>query len=220
MQKYLTFDCYGTLLNESKTYDEVEAIAKKIGVDPKSAREKFDVYQSDRSNMHPYVDYDLLTRNNLINLDYQFDLEHQFEKYYVEVLEAHRNLTPFPETIATLHKFVEAGYKLILMSNSSWSIITKNVEALQLPFDVWTAEDVHAYKPDLKFFKIIEKEYGLNNQNHIHIAEGYGADIVPCKQMNWNSIWVNRNFEKAIDAKPTYEVNTLDEIPDILKNSL
>ena len=88
MEKYITFDCYGTLLNEASLYDTVEKIAEDIGVDGKAARQRFIDYQDDRSNMHPYVDYDLLTRNNLINLDYQFGLEHEFEKNYVEVLQA------------------------------------------------------------------------------------------------------------------------------------
>lgn len=218
MQKYLTFDCYGTLLNENKTYEEVEKVASKIGVDPMKARKQFIKFQDDRSNMHPYVDYDLLTRNNLINMDYQFGLKHQFEQYYVDVMEAHRSLVPFPEVVKTLQDFVSNGYKLIMMSNSSWSIIPKNVEALQVPFDVWTAEDVHAYKPDTKFFKIVEQHYGLTNENHIHIAQGYGSDIIPCDEIGWNSIWVNRDNENASQAKPTYEVHKLDEISGLLKN--
>lgn len=33
MEKYLTFDCYGTLLNEEATYAAIETVADKIGVD-------------------------------------------------------------------------------------------------------------------------------------------------------------------------------------------
>jgi len=106
-QKYLTFDCYGTLLNEEPTYNSIETIANKIGVDSKLARTRFINYQDDRNNMHPYIDYAILTRNNLIHLDYQFGLEHQFEKHYVDVLIAHRSLTPFTEVIATLQKFID-----------------------------------------------------------------------------------------------------------------
>jgi 2-haloacid dehalogenase len=218
MDKFLTFDCYGTLLNEAGLYDKVEEIAEDIGVDGKSARQRFIKYQDDRSNMHPYVDYDLLTRNNLINLDFQFGLEHKFEKYYVEVLQAHRDLKPFPEVIDTLEKFVSLRYKLIMMSNSSWSIIPQNVETLEVPFDVWTAENVHAYKPDLKFFRAVEQNYGLTPENHIHIARGYASDIVPADALDWPSIWVNRDSDKPTDlARPTHEVNKLDEILPILK---
>lgn len=216
-QKYLTFDCYGTLLNEEATYAAVEAAAQKIGVAPKLARQRFVAYQDDRNNMHPYLDYAILTRNNLIHLDYQFGLEHQFEQAYVDVLIAHRSLTPFPEVIPTLTALRQHGYHLIMMSNSSWDIIPANVAALTVPFDVWTAEDVHAYKPDLHFFKTIEKAYGLTAQNHWHIAQGYGSDIVPADHLKWPSIWVNRdNATPTTAARPTQMVSTLDQALEFL----
>lgn len=217
MTKFLTFDCYGTLLNEDGTYNEIERLAEQIGVDQKLARQRFISYQDDRNNMHPYIDYDLLTRNKLIHLDYQFGLEHQFERYYVEVLQAHRELTPFPEVIETLQTFVDRGYKLVMMSNSSWDIIPFNAKTLRVPFDVWTAEDVHAYKPDLKFFRAIEQRYHFNNDNHIHIAQGYDSDVVPCAELGWNCIWVNRDGRKpAGSERPMHEVRTLDEVMQYL----
>ncbi|MFD1418101.1 HAD family hydrolase [Companilactobacillus keshanensis] len=217
MPKYLTFDCYGTLMNEDNTYDEVERLAKIIGVDPKKARARFIKYQDDPSNVHPYQDYDLLTRSNLINLDFQFDLDHQFEKYYVEVLMAHRELKPFPEVNETLHKLTDMGYKLIMMSNSSWDIIPYNADQLDAEFDIWTAEDVHVYKPDIKFFKRIQEHYGFTNENHIHIAQGYDTDIVTTNKLGWNSIWVNREYMKPTQAaRPTHEIHTLDKVIDIL----
>lgn len=217
-KKYLTFDCYGTLLNENNTYDEIEKLARKIGVDSTLARQRFQNYQDDCNNMHPYLDYDLLTRNNLIHLDYQFGLEHQFEKYFVDVLIAHQNLKPFPEVINTLQTLIDRNYQLILMSNSSWDIIDKNVQSLKVPFDVWTAEDVHAYKPDLRFFKTVEKEYGFTAQNHWHIAEGYDSDIISADKMNWPSIWINRpQIETPSPILPTHMVSDLTATLNFLK---
>ncbi|WP_261810381.1 HAD family hydrolase [Levilactobacillus humaensis] len=213
MTKYLTFDCYGTLLREEDTYAKVAEIAQKLEVDPQLARQRFATYQSDRNNMHPYLDYDLLTRNNLIHLDYQFGLTHQFERYFVDVLTAHRTLKPFPEVIATLKTLQDRGYHLIMMSNSSWDIIPANAAALQVPFDIWTAEDVHAYKPDHHFFNTVAQHYDLTPENHWHIAEGYLSDIVPADDLGWPSIWVNRDNEAPTTAAmPTHTVSTLDQV--------
>lgn len=213
MTKYITFDCYGTLLQEEGTYAEIARIASQIGVDPQLARQRFTHYQDNRNNMHPYLDYDLLTRNNLIHLDYQFGLQHQFERYYPEVLLAHRQLKPFPEVIATLTELKERGYQLIMMSNSSWDIIPANASALEVPFDIWTAEDVHAYKPDHAFFNTVAAHYDFTNDNHWHVAQGYASDIVPANDLNWRSIWVNREqSQPSAAARPTHEVSTLDAI--------
>ena len=217
-EKYLTFDCYGTLLREEGTYEEIETIANKIGVDPKLARQRFITYQDNRDNMHPYLDYAILTRNNLIHLDYQFNLKHEFEKYYVDLLIAHRNLKPFPDVIPALQEFINRGYKLIMMSNSSWDIISANAKTLQVPFDIWTAEDVHAYKPDLQFFKTVGKHYGFTPENHWHLAQGYESDILATDKINWPSIWVNRpHDEPSTTVRPTHMVSTLDEALKYLK---
>lgn len=217
MDKFLTFDCYGTLLNEDVLYNKVEKIGNEIGVDGNLALKQFVKYREDPNNVHPYVDYDLFVRNNLINLDYQFNLEHKFEEYYVDILEAHRALQPFPEVVNTLEKFVQMDYKLIMMSNSAWSLMRNNYSVLEVPFDVWTAEDVHAHKPDLHFFKAVQDHYNFNSKNHLHIAQGYNYDIVPCEQMGWPSIWVNRYNDEPDNVKPTYEVSKLDEVLAILK---
>lgn len=216
-EKYLTFDCYGTLLQENNTYDEIEKIALQVGVDPSIARQRFETYQNDSNNVHPYLDYDLLIRNNLIHLDYQFGLKHQFEKYFVDVMIAHQNLVPFPETIKTLKTLVKRDYHLIVMSNSSWDIIDKNVQKLEVPFDIWTAEDVHAYKPDLHFFETVEKEYGFTSQNHWHLAEGYESDIISTDKMGWPSIWVNRSKASAPSlVQPTHTVSDLTSTLEFL----
>lgn len=212
MAKYLTFDVYGTLLNEVPLYETVGEIASAIGVDPELAKLRFTDYQDSRDNMHPYLDYTVLLRNNLIHLDYTFGLQHAFEEHFIDVLSAHRGLKPFPEVVPTLRKLIDQGYQLILMSNSSWDIIPANAAVIQVPVDIWLAEDVHAYKPDLRFFNAVADHYGFTADNHWHIAEGYMSDIIPAAKMKSRSIWVNRINAKAESVVPTHEVNTLNEV--------
>ncbi|ANZ61943.1 HAD family hydrolase [Secundilactobacillus paracollinoides] len=217
MSNYLTFDCYGTLLNEATLYDKVAAIASELGVDPQAARIQFTSYQDSADNVHPYLDYTVLLRNNLIHLDYVFGQQHGFEAHFFEVLDANRQLQPFPEVIDTLKTLQQRGYQLILMSNSAWDIMPANLATLQVPVDVWTAEDVHAYKPNLNFFKTVADHYGFTAENHIHLAQGYGTDIVPVSLLpDWRAIWVNRNHETGGAARPWREVSRLDEVLRIL----
>lgn len=215
---YLTFDCYGTLLNEEGLYTKVAEIANKIGVDGQVARNWFINYLDDRNHMVPYLNYDRLVRQTLTEIDKHFNLEHKFEENYVEVLQAIRDLKPFPEVIPTLNKLVKRGYHLIAMSNSSWPIIPANVKALENPFeDVIIAETTHAYKPDLKFFQYVQNKYQFTAENHIHIAQGFDSDIVATNQMNWPSIWVNRDNETPDgNVEPTHTVKTLDEVLNLI----
>ena len=209
--KYLTFDCYGTLINTDPVYQWVENLALAAGLDPKTVRDAYDIYEDDPISVTPYLDFADLVRENLKHLDCMFATGHFFESHYVECLGVQRNLMPYPDVVPTLQNWHDQGIQLIIMSNSSWDIMPANVAALQVPFDaVVTAEDVQAYKPDLKFFKTVQDRFNFTPENHWHVARGYNSDVVPANSMQWPMIWVNRGADQpSSDAKPTHTVADL-----------
>lgn len=215
---YLTFDCYGTLLNEEGLYAKVTEVANVIGVDGQVARQWFINYLDNHDHMVPYIDYDQLVRQTLTEMDKHFNLEHKFEESYVPILQAIRDLKPFPEVIPTLNKLRARGYHLIAMSNSSWPIIAANVQTLGNPFDdVIIAEMTRAYKPDIQFFQYVQDKHGFTAANHVHVAQGYDSDMFSAKEMGWPSIWVNRYNEKSDGGvEPTHTVKRLNEILDLI----
>ncbi|ETY73349.1 HAD family hydrolase [Lactiplantibacillus fabifermentans] len=209
--KYLTFDCYGTLINTQPLYQWVENLGDAAGLNGQVVRNAYATYENDSRSVDPYVDYTELVRADLKHLDQTFDQGHFFESHYVECLQVHRNLLPFPDVVATLETWQAQGYRLVIMSNSSWDVMPANLAALQVKFDaVIIAEDVHAYKPALSFFKTAETQLGLTATNHWHLAQGYGSDVVPAEQLGWPMIWVNRRGDVATGtAKPTHTVADL-----------
>lgn len=209
--KYLTFDCYGTLINTDPVDQLIENLALAAGLDPQKVRTAYDAYEDDPVSVQPYLDFADLVRENLKHLDGMFDQHHFFEGHYVECLQVQRNLLPYPDVVPTLKAWHNQGIKLIIMSNSSWDIMPANLAALQVPFDaVITAEDVQAYKPDLTFFKTTQQRFGFTTKNHWHVARGYGSDVVPAEQMEWPMLWINRGHQQPTGtAKPTHMVDTL-----------
>ncbi|MFC6180187.1 HAD family hydrolase [Lactiplantibacillus daowaiensis] len=211
MTKILTFDCYGTLINTDPLYQWLENLAQAVNLDPTAVRAAYSEYEDDPVSVSPYLDYAMLIRENLKHLDGMFDQDHWFERHYVECLNVHDHLLPFPEVVSTLQAWHQQGIQLVIMSNSSWDLMPANLAALKVPFDgVLTAEDVHAYKPDLTFFQAAEQRFGLTATNHWHIARGYGSDVVPAAQLGWPMIWVNRNSVTPNGtAQPTHMVADL-----------
>lgn len=206
LKKYLTFDCYGTLINTDPLYQWLVNLAVVAGLDTEAVRGAYATYEDDAANVQPYLDYCALVRADLKHLDQVFDQEHFFESHYVECLQVQRNLLPYPDVVPTLTAWREQGYQLIIMSNSSWDIMPANLAALQVPFDaVITAEDVQAYKPDLKFFKDVEQQFDLTEDNHWHIARGYESDVVPAARLHWPMLWINRNQQQpTTNVRPTH----------------
>ena len=208
---YLTFDCYGTLINTDPVYQWIENLALAAGVDPQAVRNAYASYEDDPVSVHPYLDFADLVRENLKHLDGMFDQEHFFESHYVEGLQIQRHLLPYPDVVSTLQDWHDQGYQLIIMSNSSWDIMSANLAALKIPFDaVITAEDVQAYKPDLKFFKAVQNQFAFTPANHWHVARGYDSDVVPAEQMGWPMLWINRG-----QAKPSRTEQPTPTVADL-----
>lgn len=217
MEKILTFDCYGTLLDTAPIYDAVEAVAEAYGMDGKTAKGAFVNYEDRLMYGEDYIPYDMLVAQALEYCDLEMSCD-AFGKNIRQVLLAHKNLRPFPDVPDTLRALKEKGYRLALMSNSVSSIMQDHLKALDDLFDsVILAEDTHAYKPQLAFFKYAEEALRLREKEHCHIAKGYWWDIVPCTKLGWDKIWVNREHKVGMKKHMPYqEVHAFNELLELL----
>jgi 2-haloacid dehalogenase/putative hydrolase of the HAD superfamily len=88
---------------------------------------------------------------------------------------------------------------------------------LTVGFDlIVTAEQVRSYKPGLAHFE--EARLRLGEKRQIHAAQSYFHDIVPASRLKIPVVWVNRKGEIIEEGgpRPTYEVNNLSELADLL----
>ncbi|OOM15821.1 haloacid dehalogenase type II [Clostridium saccharobutylicum] len=216
MEKILTFDCYGTLIDTKPIYDAIADIAKKNELDSKDALNTYVSYEDRLMYGEAYMPYDKLIKQVLEYCDMELNID-VFSKSYDEIISLHKTLKPFKEVVETLKIIHKKGYRLALMSNSVHDIMDYNLDALDNIFDdVFLAEDICAYKPNLEFFKYVEEKLKLKEKEHCHIAKGYWWDIVPCSKLGWRKIWVNRNYKKGNKRHEPYkEVHTLDEVLDL-----
>lgn len=205
MNRILTFDCYGTLIDTAPIYNTVQVIAEKHGLDGKTAQFKFSNYEDRLMYGEDYIPYDKLIARALEYCDLEMACS-IFSKNYEQVLMAYENLKPFPDVLETLHALKEKGYQLALMSNSVHSFMQHHLKVLDNLFDdVVLADDTHSYKPQLAFFKYADESLHLSENEHWHIAQGYWWDIVPCTKLGWRKIWVNRDHNIGMERHKPYE---------------
>lgn len=203
--KFITFDCYGTLLDTSGVSDFLADLAKQHQLSATKAvavctnyedrlmyGEEFHPYQELLQMILDYCDQELVT-----------DV---FHDQLPALIQVHQNFRPFPDVLPALKQLKEQGWQLILMSNTNHEIMARNRQQFDgLIDDVLLADDVHCYKPDLRFFKAAEQKYGFTDQNHVHVANGYWWDIVPATKMGWPKIWCNRNGIKGNRREAPYQ---------------
>lgn len=218
MEKVLTFDCYGTLINTAPMYSEVSKIGEEHGLDGAAIQNIFVNYEDRLMYGGDFIPYDKLVYEVLGYCDMELNAD-VIQREYDRVIEAHKTLRAFPEVVETLHRLKDQGYVMCMMSNSIPSIMEYNHKALDNVFDhVFLASDTKCYKPQISFFKQVDEALGLKNCQHCHIAAGYWWDIVPATQMGWNKIWVNRKNRHGSPAQMPYgEVTALNQVFPLLE---
>lgn len=217
MNKILTFDCYGTLLDTSPLYDFIGKLAEDKGLSGQKAMNTFSSYEDRLMYGEDFINYDELLLEILSYCDMEMNCN-IYASQYNKVLTLHKDFQPFPDVLEALHKLKQNGYSLAIMSNSTNQIMDWHMERLEYLFDDrLIAEDTKCYKPSLLFFQMAERKFGLHTKDHCHIAKGYWWDIVPANKMGWHKIWVNRtNLSHGRDTeKPYLMVSTLLDLPQI-----
>jgi 2-haloacid dehalogenase len=217
MDKLITFDCYGTLINTDPFYNEIGIIGNELGIDKKLITNTFANYEDRLMYGESFMKYTELIYKALDYCELELNCD-GIKSQYDRLIDVHKELLPFNEVNSTLHFLKENGYKTAILSNSELEIIKYNIKALNHNFDyVLLAEDLHSYKPQMEFFTKVSKIIDLPRYNHCHIAAGFWWDIVPASKLMWNKIWINRNNKKGLTQyKPYQEVKTLDEIIDYI----
>lgn len=217
MEKLLTFDCYGTLLDTSPLYDHIASVAASSGLPSETARTIFVNYEDRLMYGEAYLPYDRLLQSVLEYCDCELNTD-VFAPEWPHLLSIHQNFRPFDDVPDTLRVLRERGYSLALMSNTTHALMDFHLKALGPVFgDLLLAEDTHCYKPDISFFQAAAHRWALPHAGHCHIAAGYWWDMVPCSKLNWPRIWVNRRGVAGNPRhQPYQEIRRFDELKDLL----
>jgi 2-haloacid dehalogenase len=207
MERWATFDCYGTLIDWNG------------GIRRELAR----VFGEERADA-------LLHRYH--GLEPQ--LEADGTRSYREVLtEAMRGLgspdgevdalanslpswEPFPEVRAALEEARSSGWKLAILSNTDRDYIDASMEALGVPFELAiVASEIGSYKPGHRHWERFFEQTGASREGHVHVAASRFHDVAPANELGLRSVWINRLDEPA-EPKPTRELTDLSRLADTL----
>ncbi|MES0139309.1 haloacid dehalogenase type II [Mesorhizobium sp. M0016] len=213
--KYVTSDCYGTLIN----FQMAEAASDLFGhlLDRPRMDEflkNFSAYRLDEvmQDWKPYADvvYNALERtcrrNNVA--------------FRAEDAETISNRVPtwgphpdVPEGLAKLAKEIP----LVILSNAMTDLIPSNVAKLGAPFHaVYTAEQAGAYKPHFKAFEYMFDMLGCGPEDITHVSSSFRYDLMSAYDLGIKSkVWVNRRHEPANPYYEYTEIAGVTQLPGV-----
>jgi 2-haloalkanoic acid dehalogenase type II len=207
-ERWVTFDCYGTLIDWNG------------GIRKQLAR----VFGEDRAD-------DLLERYH----ELEPELEADGVRSYKEVLtEAMRRLgapagedealadslpswRPFPEVPQALAEARDRGWQLGILSNTDREYIDASMQHLGVPFELAiVASEIGSYKPGLGHWRAFEECTG--RLPDVHVAASLFHDIGPANELGLPSVWINRLGERP-GPRPTMEQPSLTGLADSLEEA-
>ncbi|MBY3075128.1 haloacid dehalogenase type II [Rhizobium laguerreae] len=218
---WLTFDCYGTLIQ----WDEGLLAAmnrilsvKGRDIDQKAFIAVYDSYEHTLEEERPHRTFAEVSALALERAMVEFDLP--FTAADAEILTSSiGKMPPFPEVVATLEKLKAAGFRLAIISNTDDAIIAGNVAQLGGHIDrVITAQQAGAYKPSRQIFHHAWESVGIAMDDLVHICASPHLDLAAARELGFRTVWVDRGTGRKplADYHPNEIVPTLDRVPAVL----
>ncbi len=209
MERWATFDCYGTLVDWNagiratlaRLFGEERAdelLARYHELEPQVQAE------------HPALSYREVMRRVLARLGAVPPGEE-------DALGSSLPSWPaFPEVPAALEQARRRGWRLAILSNSDRDLIEASKRNLGVEFDeTVVASEIRSYKPAHRHWEEFFARTGADRARHVHVAQSHFHDIAPAAELGLRTIWINRLGEDG-DPRPTRELGDLSALPDTL----
>jgi 2-haloalkanoic acid dehalogenase type II len=217
LYEYVTFDCYGTLVDwEAGIWSAFQAAAVEHGV--RLEREPTLAAHAEIEPIveaGPYRSYRDVLQETARRVARRFDWELTEEQaaFLPQSLERWR---AFPDTAPALSRLAAAGYRLGILSNVDTDLLDRTLRQFEVSFDLLvTAQEVGAYKPSFAHFLATRQRVG--GALWLHVAQSWFHDVVPAGELGVPVAWINRKDEPAGEGgSPVRIFPTLSELADWL----
>jgi 2-haloacid dehalogenase len=122
----------------------------------------------------------------------------------------------FPEVPAALAEARSRGWRLAILSNTDPDFIAASKARLGVPFDeTVVASEIGSYKPAHLHWEEFFARTGAPREGHVHVAASRFHDIAPARELGLRTVWINRLGESP-DPPPDRELPDLTRLADAL----
>jgi 2-haloacid dehalogenase len=123
---------------------------------------------------------------------------------------------PFPEVPAALEEARAHGWKLAALSNTDRDLLDASLARIGGEFDeTVVASEIGSYKPAPAHWDEFFTRTGADREHHVHVGASLFHDIAPASALGLRTIWINRLGEEA-EPVPDVELHSLTALGDSL----
>lgn len=208
--RWVTFDCYGTLIDWERGITDALLPLLPAGTDRDALAKRYIEVEagieSDR-----YVAYrEVLDRAGRALLR-----EHGSEARS-PLPASLPSWRPFPEVPAALRLLRERGLRLAILSNVDRDLLDHSIAAIGVAPDLAvTAQDCGSYKPAPGHWERFLRDARTTSAETVHVGASQYHDMRPAAELGFRTVFVDRHGE-VLTTSPTRVIRDLSALPGVL----
>jgi len=214
--KFISFDCYGTLINFEMGPTAKRLFADRVPADRMPAfLDSFRAYRLDEvlGDWKPFCDV-------IENSIWRACKAHGVECSAADVAalyDAIPTFEPHPNVVEVL-KTIAPHVPLVLLSNSMVDLIPASVARLRAQFhEVFTAEEARAYKPRMQAFEYMFDRLGCGPEQMMHVSSSFRYDLMTASDLGFMAkAFIDRNHEPAFEGYGVHRITDVRQLPGLV----
>ena len=215
MDRWATFDCYGTLVDwNGGIHAELEKLFGVERADELLAR--YHELEPEIQAANPGMSYREVLTIALERLASETGL--MLPEGEASALARSLPAWPvFEDVHDGLTQARERGWRLGILSNTDRDLIDASMDSIGVHFDLAiVASDIGSYKPAHRHWEVFrERVGGADSIAHVHVAQSLYHDIAPASELGLPSIWINR-LDEPDDPRPSRTLMSTARLADTL----
>ncbi|TMD60704.1 MAG: HAD family hydrolase [Chloroflexi bacterium] len=212
---WVTFDCYGTLIDwEGGIYAALAPLLPR-GIDRDELGQLYIAVEAEVERGQ-YLKYrEVLNRASRLLLE---RLGRPLPETKPSPVPASLpSWRPFPEVPAALRRLRAGGPRVAILSNVDRDLLATSIAQLGIAPDLAiTAEDAGSYKPAHGHWQVFQRRSGASPERTVHVGASLYHDVVPATALGYRTVFVNRHGEPLDSVRPTRVLRDLAALPDVI----
>lgn len=212
MERWVTFDCYGTLVNWKAGLAEI--VRPLAGERTPALVDALAYLEPPVAARQPHLSYRQVLSETLLLAAAQ-ELIPVPDGQENLLADAWDRLPIFPDVPEALAGLRSAGWRLAVLTNCDDDLFAHSARILGAPLDeVVTAEQVRSYKPQLAHFREFARRTGAGPENWVHVGNSWMADMVAAARLGLPRVWVDRDRS---GHDPSLATIALPDVKDLVE---
>lgn len=207
MERWATFDCYGTLIDwNGGVGRELERLfgASRVG----ELLSRYHEVERELQRERPTATYREILTQTLPRLGHVPPDEED------ALARSLPGWQPFPEVPAALEDAKARGWKLAILSNTDRDFIDASIRTIGVEFEfAIVASEIGSYKPARGHWDAFRER--ATPDAHVHVGASLFHDVATAIELGLPTVWVNRLGENP-EPVPDVELHSLTGLGDAL----